>query len=489
MRRGANPSLPRRGHNVRVAKFRNDEMLLVTVVGLCFGVSLLAAKLEYSVALGAFLIGAIIAEARPIAKIEALTHPVRDLFSAVFFVSIGLLIDPALLWNYRWSIIVITLVCIVGKVLACAFGTFMAGRDKSSSLRVGMGLAPIGEFSFIIAALGLQRGVTSDFLYPIAVAVSGVTTMVTPYLIRNADRLVYTFDRVAPHGIHAALEIYTEWINKLGSETGANFAGKLLRKWSWQIALNLLLVAAVYLATVGLRSRAYAYLPAVPGGRDGVKAILWLAATILSLPMLIAVFRKQRALAMLLAEVHVTHERAGESTQAVRNVVSGVIFIAASAILLLYVLLLSSAILPTRNALVVALLFLTASAILLWRSSIRVHARAQGALRDTFSQPPATRELEVPISVPALFREAELRSIPIHANSPAAGKLIGELRLRTRSGASVVGIERDHLNIINPGPDEELRPGDHALLIGSDTQIALARTMLEAAPDSVALPN
>src|SRR4030095_9437903 len=136
-----------------VASFKSNEMLLITVVGLCFGVSLLAVKLGYSVALGAFLIGAIIAEARQIVKIEALMHPVRDLFSAVFFVSIGLLIDPALLVKYAGQIVIITSVVILGKVFACSLGPFIAGYDQRSSLRVGMGLAQIGEFSFIIAAL------------------------------------------------------------------------------------------------------------------------------------------------------------------------------------------------------------------------------------------------------------------------------------------------------------------------------------------------
>ena len=164
-----------------VARFKSDEMLLITVVGLCFGISLITVKLGYSVALGAFLIGAIIAEARQIYKIETLMHPVRDLFSAVFFVSIGMLIDPALLAKYALPILAITAVVVVGKVFTCSLGSFVAGNDLRTSLRVGMGLAQIGEFSFIIASLGLSLNVTSEFIYPIAVAVSSLTTLLTPY--------------------------------------------------------------------------------------------------------------------------------------------------------------------------------------------------------------------------------------------------------------------------------------------------------------------
>src|SRR5882724_2744184 len=152
-----------------VAKFKSNEMLLITVLGLCFGFSLLAAKLGYSVALGAFIIGAVIAESREIHRIEILTEPIRDMFSAIFFVAIGLAIDPKILAAYWLPVVVITIVVVVGKILACAFGTFVSGNDTRTSLRVGMGLAQIGEFSFIIALLGLTLKVTSHFLYPIAV--------------------------------------------------------------------------------------------------------------------------------------------------------------------------------------------------------------------------------------------------------------------------------------------------------------------------------
>src|SRR5438046_192942 len=193
-------------------------MLLITVLGLCFGCSLLAVKLGYSVALGAFVIGAVVAEAREIHRIEILTEPIRDMFSAVFFVAIGLLIDPKLLLQYWLPVTVITLVVVLGQGLSCAFGTFIAGNDTRTSLRVGMGLAQIGEFSFIIAALGLSLKVTSEFLYPIAVAVSAITTLLTPYLIKSADALVNWFHRAAPAPLAGYLELYTQWVAQLSKQ-------------------------------------------------------------------------------------------------------------------------------------------------------------------------------------------------------------------------------------------------------------------------------
>ncbi len=244
-----------------VARFKSDEMLLITVVGLCFGISLVTVKLGYSVALGAFLIGAVIAEARQIYKIETLMHPVRDLFSAVFFVSIGMLIEPALLAKYALPIFIITIVVVLGKVLTCSLGSFVAGNDMRTSLRVGMGLAQIGEFSFIIASLGLTLNVTSDFIYPIAVAVSSLTTLFTPYLIKSSDVLVEWFDRVAPRPLLQAIDAYSERVGKLSTQNGSRIERRILGKLGGQIAVNLLIVAGIFIGAVFLHNRVQAWWP------------------------------------------------------------------------------------------------------------------------------------------------------------------------------------------------------------------------------------
>jgi CPA2 family monovalent cation:H+ antiporter-2 len=463
-----------------VAKFKSNEMLLVTVVGLCFGVSLLAVKLGYSVALGAFLIGAIIAEARQIVKIEALTHPVRDLFSAVFFVSIGLLIDPRILVQYAGPILIITAAVVIGKVLTCSLGTFLAGHDQRTSLRVGMGLAQIGEFSFIIAALGLSLKVTSDFLYPIAVAVSALTTLCTPYLIRASDGVVSWFDRAAPRPLVGTLEAYTRWVGQAAGNRQRGFASGLLRKWAWQIALNLLLITAVFITAAALRGRALAWWPTVPGGFEGLKAMLWLGAMLVSLPLFIAAIRKLQAMGMLIGEMSVTRAAAGANTDAYRAIISTTILTAGCLGLLPFILTLSSAILPSWNVLIALALLVAIAVVLLRRSFIRLYSRAQAALHETLAETPASHHETAPV-LPALMREAELSLVTITAASPAAGKLIGELGLRTATGASIVGIERAGENIVNPGPDEELRAEDRVLIIGTRAQLAAAQAPLAGA--------
>jgi len=460
-----------------VARFKSNEMLLITVLGLCFGVSLLAVRLEYSVALGAFLIGAVIAEARPIARIETLLEPLRDMFSAVFFVSIGLLIDPVLLGHYAGPILVITAVVVVGQVLSCSLGVFLAGHDRQTSLRVGMGLAQIGEFSFIIAALGMSLKVTSSFLYPIAVAVSALTTLITPYLIKNSDSIIEWFDRAAPLPVKRWLDFYTRWTSEL-AEGERHFGLRLARKWGWQIALNLLLITGIFIAAGTTRRRGLTWWPEFPRGEDGLKAALWLGAMLLSLPLLIAVFRKLRALAMLLSEMSVTRVAGGVNTNSLRSVVANTIVAAGCIMLVLIILLLSSTILPSWKLLLVQALIVTVTAILLRRSFTKLYSKAQFALQETLAQAPVRRHDAGETTLPAMMRDAQIATIRIAKAANVAGKLIGELRLRTNTGASIVGIQRGGESIINPGPDEELRADDEVLLLGSETQLDAARKLL-----------
>ncbi len=458
-----------------VGRFKSDEMLLVTVLGLAFGFSLLAVKLGYSVALGAFVIGAVISEAREIGRIEHLIAPIRDLFSAVFFVAIGLLIEPRLLVQYALPIVAITVAVIVGKVVTCSLGTFIAGNDTKTSLRVGMGLAQIGEFSFIIASLGLTLKVTSAFLYPIAVAVSALTTLATPYLIRSTDRLVHAFDRRAPRSLLEYLNLYTHWVGNLGGDRPSSLASRMIRSWLMMIGINLLLIAAVFVAAGFLGRREPSWLPPGLHSEAIYHTILWLAAVTLALPLFIASFRKFQALGLLVAEIKVTRASAGERTEAIRHVLAHGVAAAGLIILVLFGLVLSSPLLPPLDVLLLLLVVVALLTWLLWGSAIRVYSRGQVALQETLAHPPAPREFPLPAAPPSLLTEAHLETVTVTEKSTAVRRLIRELALRTKTGASVVGIERTGTAIVNPGPDEEFLPGDQVLLLGNLSQLAAAR--------------
>ncbi|CAH0139111.1 cation/H(+) antiporter [Pseudomonas mediterranea] len=366
-----------------VAKFDSNEMLLITVLGLCFGFCLLVVKLEYSMVLGAFLIGAIMAESRQLLKIERLVEPVRDLFSAIFFVAIGLMLDPAILLQYAWPIAVITAAVVLGKMLSCGLGAFIAGNDGRTSLRVGMGLSQIGEFSFIIASLGMTLQVTSDFLYPVAVAVSVLTTLSTPYLIRAADPLSLKLAAVMPQRLTRVLGMYGEWLRSIQPQGEGALVASMIRRILLQVGINLALVIAIFVSGGYFAERMSIYVQDWISDPSWQKALIWGGALLLSLPFLIAAYRKLKALSMLLAEMGVKAEMAGRHTQRVRRVIAEVIPILSLLVIFLLLAALSASILPTNKLLVLIAVVATAVAALLWRWFVRLHTRMQVALMET----------------------------------------------------------------------------------------------------------
>ena len=364
-----------------IARFGRNEMLLVGVLGLLFGFCLLVIKLGYSVALGAFVIGVIIAEAKSLRRIEHLIEPIRDMFSAVFFVTIGLMFDPQIIVQYAWPIGIITLAVVAGKALARSTGAVVAGQNSRDSLRIGLSLAQIGEFSFIIAALGSTLQVTSPFLYPIAVAVSALTTLLTPYLMRAADPLARATSAVAPQGLRRILHLYTEWLQGLRLDGDRAVIAAMVRRILLQAFVNFCLVAAIFGGGAYFASSHNGDLIAWFGNLSLAHTAIWSAALLLSLPFLIAAYRKLKALAMMLAEVGV--RGSGRRSQAARRLVAEVIPLLATTLMLLLVCALSSSILPPRQLLVAVLLGGAIALALLWRTLVRLHSRLQIALLET----------------------------------------------------------------------------------------------------------
>ncbi|WP_244847010.1 cation:proton antiporter [Caballeronia sp. SL2Y3] len=370
-----------------VARSKSDEVLLVTVLGFCFGFCLLVVKLDYSIALGAFLIGAIMAESKHLARIEHLIAPVRDMFSAIFFVTIGLLLNPSVLVDYAWPIGVITVAVVLGKIVSCGLGSFLAGKDGRTAMRVGMSVAQIGEFSFIIASLGLSLKVTSSFLYPIAVAVSALTTLSTPYLMRAADPLTLRLARAMPAPLAHTFGAYSQWLASLAPAAEGATLVAMTRRIVLQIAVNLALVAAIFLGASYAAPFASSHLARWLETDNAQRVVLWSAALVIALPFLVAVYRKLESLALLLAEVSVQPAKAGRFTHAIRSAVSGLIPIVAMFGVFLLVAALSGGILPPFGLMLGVLLCVALLLTVLWRWCVKIHATLQIALRETLQEP------------------------------------------------------------------------------------------------------
>jgi monovalent cation:H+ antiporter-2, CPA2 family len=370
-----------------VAGFDRDETLLVSVLGICFGASLFAAWMGFSVALGAFLAGAVVAESRSVGRVLHLVEPLRDMFAALFFVAIGLKIDPAMLPQYALPALLIAAVVIVGKTLACSLGIFVVGHDARTALRSGLGMAQIGEFSFVIATLGLSLGVISDFIYPIAVAVSVLCMAASPYMNRSADGLANGLRRVTPRSLRLLATSYSGWLENLKPVNENAAIAAMFRRLLWHIGINVLLVVALFVIGAYINAHNWSWFSMLGIDRDLRHTLIWAGALFLSLPMLIAVYRKAEALGMLLAEIGIRERFAGSYTQAIRNVLARVIPLATLLALALLVSALSSAILPPRGVALSLVVLGVVLAVVLWRGLVKMHARLQAALKETLEKP------------------------------------------------------------------------------------------------------
>lgn len=373
-----------------VAGFGRDETLLVSVLGICFGASLLAVWMGFSVALGAFLAGAVVAESQSVNRVMRLIEPLRDMFAALFFVAIGLKIDPAMLVEYAVPALLIAVVVIVGKTVACSLGIFIVGHDARTSLRSGLGMAQIGEFSFVIATLGLSLHVISDFIYPIAVAVSVLCMAASPYLARSADRLANGLRVATPRSVRLLATSYSGWLENLKPVNENAAIAAIFRRLLWHIAVNVLLVVALFIIGAYVNAHNWDWFTLFGMGRDLRHTVIWACALFLSLPMLIAVYRKAEALGMVLAELGIRERFTGSYTQAIRSVLARVIPLATLFALALLVSALGSAILPPRGVALSLILVGLVLAIVLWRGMVKMHARLQAALKETLekSAPP-----------------------------------------------------------------------------------------------------
>lgn len=222
----------------------DEEILLILSIGLCLGMVLLATNVGFSAELGAFVMGSIIAETTVAEKLEHTFKPVKDLFGAVFFVSVGMMINYDAMITYAWPILIVTLLTLFGKMVSSTLGALISGQPLKQSVQVGMSMAQIGEFAFIVATLGLSLGVISDFLFPVAVGVSAITTFTTPYLIKSSEPFYNWLVKVIPPKYLAKINKYSANTQSIQAE---NSWQTILKNYGRIIVINGIIIIAVYL--------------------------------------------------------------------------------------------------------------------------------------------------------------------------------------------------------------------------------------------------
>lgn len=367
-----------------IASFNSDEVLLISVLGLCFGFCLIVIKLNYSVALGAFIIGTIIAESSALTKIEYLIQPIRDMFSAIFFVSVGLIFNPTIIAEYTLPIVAITTLVIIGKVFSSSLGVLISGYSGRDSMRVGMSLAQIGEFSFIIASLGIALDVTDNYLFSIAVCVSIITTLTTPYLIKLSDPFATYMGRYIPDNISTTFQVYSAWIQNINLTDEQLAIKKIINTVILHIVVNSFVVISFFLMGTYLANSAFGDR-IIDITNDYIQhAVIWSLALVCSLPFLIAAFRKTKALGMVLAEVNMK-ESSGLTVNN-RLIVSELIQIMYVLLMLTVISVISASILPTLEMLALILMLAGALVIFVLPWLIRIHSRLQISLMDVMKK-------------------------------------------------------------------------------------------------------
>ena len=479
----------------RITAMRRPEATIVASMGLCFAMALLARELGYSVALGAFIAGSLVAESGEERTIEPLVQPVRDVFAAVFFVSVGMMIDPVLIARHWLPVAAMTCVVVVGKIVSVSFGAFLTGNGTRTSIQTGMSLAQIGEFSFIIAGLGLSLKATGDFLYPVAVAVSAITTLLTPWLIRASGPFATWVDRRLPQPLQTFVALYGSWLERL-RKVGAKSAQAVRVR---RLVRLLLLDAGVLAAIVVTTSLGASALRAYLVGKEvltevGARALVVALVGALAAPFCIGIARVGRKLALTIAhmalpaglEEHAGRGEALDLAAAPRRALVVTLQLGLMLLVGIPLVAITQPFLPGFHGAEVLLAILLVLVLASWRmaTNLQGHVRAGAqvvveAIARRSHLATHSGPIDMPPALDAFLQgigQPEVIALP--PGCTADGKTLAELNLRGATGATVLAISRGESAILIPGASEQLISGDIVAVAGTREAVAAARKLL-----------
>jgi len=472
-----------------VHRLGNPETLLVASIGICFAAALIALSFGYSVALGAFIAGSLVAESGHEPEIERLVRPVRDMFAAIFFVSVGMMIDPAALGEHWPAVIVLTFAVIIGKVLAVTVGAFLAGHGRRTAMKAGMSLAQIGEFSFIIASVGVATGVIGAWMYPVAIAVSAITVLTTPLLIKLSNRAAASIDHWLPEPIQTVAALYGSWIERVRNApraaTERSATNRVIRIILLDAALLTVLVIGVDVEIGRLSMLVAGMLATSP---ERVRFFIVLVAGLIAVPLIYGVITSARSLGLHLARRAFADAQKGkvDPADAPRRALVILIQIAVVLAVGIPVVAITQPFLPANQGGFVLALLTLLLLLALWRNAANLqgHARAgaqiiasaladQMASSDGALAEPRTLD-DINAILPGLGEPVAIRVAP---ESVAAGKSLAQLNLRGATGATVLAIKRGENQIPTPLGRQVIDAGDVLAVAGSHDAIAIARAL------------
>lgn len=443
-------------------KYFTDETKLILAIGLCLMMVLIATQVGFSPALGAFVMGSLMAETREGHSIEKLLTPVKNLFAAIFFVSVGMLIDLQVIYDNFGIVLLLTAVTVLGKLFSTTAGALLSGQTLRHSIQAGMSLAQIGEFSFIIATLGLTLKVVGENLYPIAVAISAITTFTTPYQIKYADKLCEFVEKKLPARWKLKLDNYSALVMSAGQ---TNVLQSLLKAHFLTILLNTVIVLA---ATYTYKSFVHPFILENLGEAYWVYVLSTVGLVALCVPFLWALTFGPSA------KLEDFGFKGSQNAKTIETVLF-VFRLSWGVFLIGYIL---AEFISIQTGSIFILVGLTTLLITTGKYSESFYKKLKYRflrnLDDRTSGPkqaPGYSELAP--------WDANLVEFTMSADSDFVGKTLLHAALKEKYGVMVALIERGHKRIIAPNRDEVLMPQDRLYLIGTDKQLETVKPIIE----------
>ncbi|MBR6944732.1 MAG: cation:proton antiporter [Prevotella sp.] len=453
-------------------KLINNETLLIVSLGLCCAMAVLSTSAGFSSAFGAFVMGSILAETIEAEKIIRLVEPVKNLFGAIFFVSVGMLVDPKILVDYSIPILALVLTILIGQAIFGTFGFLISGQSLKSAMQCGFSMAQIGEFSFIIASLGLSLGVISVFLYPVVVAVSVITTFLTPYMIKASLPAYGYLERKLPK----------TWIRRLNHLTLAHPSSG--GKNNWKSLLTAMTVNTVIYSILSASTIAFMLFIVLPFLKDMFPEwdTLWYANPLVGLFTVIIISPFLRSI--IAKKNHSKEAQALWSESAMNRPLLIFTVLVRIAIASSFIFYICNHMTRFTHALMITIA-ITAVIIILVSRRLKHHSIR---LERLFLQNLRSRDIEAQVrghkrplyEGHLLDRDIHISDVEVPEDTLWAGKTLQELRLRQRFGVHVSSILRSKLRLNIPSGKTIIFPGDKIQAIGSDDQLtALTRALQE----------
>ena len=457
----------------KTRRLMNDETLVVVALGLCCAMAVLSTTVGFSSAFGAFVMGSILAETIEADKITTVVEPVKNLFGAIFFVSVGMLVDPAILVSYAVPILVLVLTILVGQAIFGTMGFMLSGQPLKTAMRCGFSMAQIGEFAFIIASLGLSLRVISDFLYPVVVAVSVITTFLTPYMMKAAIPCYEFMERRLPR----------KWIRRLDhmgaihhtTQTENNHWRALLKAMAWNVVIYSILSVAVVAIMLAL------FLPFMRRLLPGWELHWWANGItgILTVAMISPFLRS-----MIMKKNHSEEFKALWTESRLNRlplIFTVLVRVAIGAGFIFYI---CNYLSRFQNALIITIALVV---ILLMALSRRLKHRSI-RLERLFVQNLRSRDIAAQVSGKRrplfeghlLDRDIHISEFIVPVDSLWAGKTLAQLKLGNRFGVHVSSILRGSHRINIPDGNMMLFVGDKLQAIGNDEQLNIMNAAMQA---------